>query len=59
MSQPYRPMFSSGRSGRLTSNNRLLPLPIVRNYAEEQGCATPRCQFASLRTAQPRELVKA
>lgn len=35
-------MFSPGRIGRLTAKNRLVLPPMVRNYADENGCATAR-----------------
>jgi 2,4-dienoyl-CoA reductase-like NADH-dependent reductase (Old Yellow Enzyme family) len=35
-------MFSPGRIGRLHTKNRLVHPPMVRNYADAHGCATPR-----------------
>lgn len=35
-------MFSPGRIGRLHAKNRLVHPPMVRNYADASGCATPR-----------------
>lgn len=35
-------LFTTGRIGRLTLKNRLIMAPMVRNYADEQGCMTPR-----------------
>jgi 2,4-dienoyl-CoA reductase-like NADH-dependent reductase (Old Yellow Enzyme family) len=35
-------MFSPGRIGRLQARNRLVHPPMVRNYADANGCATPR-----------------
>lgn len=42
MPQSYRLLFSPGRIGRLRPKNRLVLAPIVRNYADEDGNATPR-----------------
>ena len=35
-------LFSSGHLGRLPIKNHLFMAPMVRNYADEQGCITPR-----------------
>ncbi|HLU26319.1 MAG TPA: FAD-dependent oxidoreductase [Longimicrobiales bacterium] len=35
-------LFHPGRIGRLETKNRLVMPPMVRNYADEQGRATPR-----------------
>src|SRR5690606_23860283 len=35
-------LFSPGRIGRIEAKNRLVMPPMVRNYADEQGRATPR-----------------
>ncbi len=35
-------IFSAGHIGSLHPKNRLVLPPIVRNYADENGCATPR-----------------
>lgn len=35
-------MFSPGRIGRLHAKNRLVHPPMVRNYADANGCVTPR-----------------
>lgn len=42
MTNSYPLQFSSGRIGRLTAKNRLVVPPIVRNYADAEGGATPR-----------------
>jgi 2,4-dienoyl-CoA reductase-like NADH-dependent reductase (Old Yellow Enzyme family)/thioredoxin reductase len=35
-------LFTPGHLGRLPVKNRLFMAPMVRNYADEQGCMTPR-----------------
>ncbi len=35
-------LFTAGRIGKLTLKNRLVMAPMVRNYADERGCMTPR-----------------
>lgn len=42
MSQAYPLTFQPGRIGGLTPKNRLVMAPMVRNYADAHGCATPR-----------------
>lgn len=42
MNRSYPLQFSPGRIGRLTAKNRLVLPPIVRNYADDEGHATPR-----------------
>lgn len=37
-------LFSAGRIGALDARNRLVMPPMVRNYADSNGCATPRYQ---------------
>lgn len=38
----YPRLFEPGRIGELTAKNRLVLPPMVRNYADDQGHATPR-----------------
>ena len=40
--QRYPSIFEPGRIGNLTAKNRLVLPPIVRNYADDAGRATPR-----------------
>jgi len=39
---PFTTLFSPGKIGRMTIKNRLFMAPMVRNYATEDGLATPR-----------------
>jgi len=39
---PYPTLFSPGKIGRMTVKNRLFMAPMVRNYATDDGLATPR-----------------
>ncbi len=45
-------LFEPGRIGRLTLKNRLIMAPMVRNYADQYGCMTPRYLSHLERVAQ-------